>query len=466
MLFARITLHQAEEALRQGQLDRAWRLLRQPEVRLHPRSWELRLDAAAALAERGRERAGRGETAAAWADVGRAEELAAESIEARSLRDSLTRSGLADVRRLLEQGEPGQACQAADALRAQGVNTSEVAALEDVGRVWQEAREQAAKGEMALATAAAERAVRLCRGANLEANLAVPEALDGFVRQVNEHREALLGLVGRLHEAVAAARWRDILDLTDRVLALAPEHAEARRARAMAWKAVEPKTVVLAQAGGAGRAATRALAEAQQAPTGPSLRLLLWVDGVGGYLVCLGSRVTFGQGTMDGGVDVPLLADVSRLHAAVTRDAEGYVFEAIRPSQVNGQAVERALLRPGDRVTLGPACQFVFRQPAPVSASARLDLVSGHRLAASVDGVLLMAETLVIGPGPQAHVEAPDMRLAVVLHRYKDGLAVRCAGKFAVNGQEVHERSVVEPGARVVGEDFSLALEAVENRSV
>src|SRR5262249_58334744 len=42
-------------------------------------------------------------------------------------------------------------------------------------------------------------------------------------------------------------------------------------------------------------------------------RFLLWVDGVGGYLVCLSNRVTFGQATGDAPVDVPLFADVSRL---------------------------------------------------------------------------------------------------------------------------------------------------------
>src|SRR5262249_55615739 len=57
-------------------------------------------------------------------------------------------------------------------------------------------------------------------------------------------------------------------------------------------------------------------------------RFLLWVDGVGGYLVCLSHRVTFGQATSDGPIDVPLFADVSRLHAEITRDGEGYVVES------------------------------------------------------------------------------------------------------------------------------------------
>src|SRR5262249_5384800 len=86
-------------------------------------------------------------------------------------------------------------------------------------------------------------------------------------------------------------------------------------------------------------------------------RFFLWIDGVGGYLVCQGNRLTFGQAGLDARVDVPLVADVSRLHATVSRDAEGYLLEAVRPIQVNGATVTRALLQAGDRVTLGATCQ-------------------------------------------------------------------------------------------------------------
>ena len=74
----------------------------------------------------------------------------------------------------------------------------------------------------------------------------------------------------------------------------------------------------------------------------------------------------------------------------------------------------------------------------PVSASAVLEIVSGHRLPRSVDGVLLMAETLILGPGPQAHVTMPDLKQPVILFRHKDGLGLRHAGPLTVNGQRVH----------------------------
>ena len=65
----------------------------------------------------------------------------------------------------------------------------------------------------------------------------------------------------------------------------------------------------------------------------PPSQYLLWVDGVGGYHVCLGHRVTLGQAGLDAAADIPILADVSRHHATIQRDPEGYFLEAVRKVQ-------------------------------------------------------------------------------------------------------------------------------------
>jgi hypothetical protein len=114
-------------------------------------------------------------------------------------------------------------------------------------------------------------------------------------------------------------------------------------------------------------------------------------------------------------------------------------------------------------VTLGTSCQFQFRQPVPVSASAVLGLVSGHRLRVAVNAIVLMADTIVLGPGPQAHVIMPDLQRPVVLYRHKDGLGLNCPGDISINGSPCKERGLIEPGATVSGEDFSLGLELVSS---
>jgi hypothetical protein len=188
-------------------------------------------------------------------------------------------------------------------------------------------------------------------------------------------------------------------------------------------------------------------------------RLLLWIDGVGGYLVCLGNRVSLGRPQHGTSVDVPLLADISRLHAELTRDAEGYVIEAHRPVWLNDRPLDRGLLRDKDRITLGSSCRLEFRLPVPLSNSARLEILGSHRLALAVDAVLLMADTLVLGPGSLSHVQVPEQKRQVVLCRCKEGIGVRYAGVFRVNEKAYTNRADVKLPATVCTDEVVFSLE-------
>jgi hypothetical protein len=191
-------------------------------------------------------------------------------------------------------------------------------------------------------------------------------------------------------------------------------------------------------------------------------RHLLWIDGVGGFLVCPAPRVTLGHASARPTPDIPLLADVSRMHAVLQRDQEGYALEAFRKAQVNGRDAERATLRSGDRITLGGSCQMVFVQPLPVSASARLDIVSGHRLTFPVSAVLLMAETLVFSGGTRGHVSVPELVKPIILFRHKEGLAVRYDGAMNVDGHAYTEQAPLEVGRTVTMGEVSLTMEAIK----
>jgi hypothetical protein len=194
-------------------------------------------------------------------------------------------------------------------------------------------------------------------------------------------------------------------------------------------------------------------------------RFLLWVDGVGGYLVCLSNRVTFGQATGETPIDVPLFADVSRLHAEVSRDGEGYVLESSKSVLVNGKEAARAVLAAGDRVTLGGTCQFLFHKPVNVSSTARLELTSGHRLPVAVDGVILMGNELMLGPGPHAHVVIPALAAPVLIYRSKDGLGVRVPEiPFRIDDRPCTDRAPLPLPAVVTADGFTFAVEAVASR--
>jgi hypothetical protein len=449
--FAWLTLRQARDALATGRLEEAQRLLGQSAVQGHRRAGPLLGQLAKGFVERGERRLRNDDSEGGWRDLILAEHFQPADKGAERLRQALIRLGLAEVRALFQAGDLRRADDAVARLRERGVRSPELQVLEDAVKGWLKARELADRGEFALALEQVERLGRLIFGP--------VRPLEEFTAVLEKRRQHFGGMLVGLHEAADAGRWREVVEKAEQVLAMAPQHAEARKARTRAWKAIEPVTVPLRPpehaANGNGEPSRRG-----EAPT----RFFLWIDGVGGYLVCLGSRLVFGQAIFDGQVDVPLVADVSRLHATLARDSEGYVLEAVRPVQVNGQVATRALLRPGDRVTLGTSCQFQFLQPVPVSASARLDLVSGHRLSVAVDAVLLMADTLVLDGEAQAHINVPDLKHPLILYRHKDGLGVRHAGRLSVNGARVSERALLPSQAIVQGEDIAFALEPVGMR--
>ncbi|MFL5342731.1 MAG: FHA domain-containing protein [Gemmataceae bacterium] len=443
-----LTLRQAREAIATGRLEEANRLLGQPSVRGHKKAFALQKQVVNGFIERAERHLRTDAVPQAWEDLRLAEVLAPTDPVVEKFRKKLLSLGLAEIKAALEVGRPGRAAETVARLRDRGVRPAEVEPYDEIARRWLLARESADAGEFGVAVHAVDRISRL---------LPPPTTgLDDFRLQLEERHASFQKCILELHAAAADRRWREVVQLAGQVLAAAPQSAEARKARADAWKAIEPDTTL---PGDRPPSAAEIELPVTDSRGGGPRRLMLWIDGVGGYLICLSNRVTFGQATGDAPVDVPLLADVSRMHATLSRDTEGYIIEAARPVLVNGKPQTKTSLLPGDRVTLGSSCQFLFQQPVPVSASARLELVSGHKLPYSVSGVLLMADSLVLGPGEQVHVPLPDRRENLVLFRHKDGVGLRCPGDFHVDGQRCKDRGVLGLHASATGSDFSLALE-------
>ena len=118
----------------------------------------------------------------------------------------------------------------------------------------------------------------------------------------------------------------------------------------------EAEGIVWLNAGGTGPAASpvvrgarpatrlpaRPLARAEAA--GPKGRFLLWVDAVGGYLVCLDDRIILGRAGPDSPADVPLMGDLSRNHATLIRERRQ--LRAPGPSRRRSSTASRWPTRP------------------------------------------------------------------------------------------------------------------------
>ena len=84
-------------------------------------------------------------------------------------------------------------------------------------------------------------------------------------------------------------------------------------------------------------------------------RLMLWIDGVGAYLLCLGRRVSIGGPAIDDNpAEIALLANLSRRHATFVRNGEGYLLESHAPTRVAGRTItERTYLNDGYDLEFG-----------------------------------------------------------------------------------------------------------------
>src|SRR5207253_383377 len=132
--FAWLALRQAQEALKNGRLEEAQRLLCQPGAHGHKRSWELLQQVARGFVERGEKHLSHDLITAAWNDLVAAEEMGAADGTAFRLRQTLSRRGLDEVRTLLEAGEAGRALEMIGQLRHRSVQQSELPILEEAAK--------------------------------------------------------------------------------------------------------------------------------------------------------------------------------------------------------------------------------------------------------------------------------------------------------------------------------------------
>ena len=488
----RVAMKQAEDAAQAGRIDEALALASRPDV-VDARSMvRLRDRLALDLVARAARRAAADDLDGAIDDLGRAEGLCVAPDVLATARLALADRVAAEVRADLEAGEPGRAIERVDDLARRKITGPALRRGRELAEIWRAALDEARRGEFARSLEGIHRADRL-------ASDSVRPGLASARSEVEARRAAAAPLVERLYAALAGRQWAETLGVAEAVIELVPDHPAARQARARAWQqiaAIAPSSTSLptlsggrsvAASFGVGPQSAAGPAEAPMieaatppasppptilkmvppaaapTPAGPSGRFLLWVDAVGGYLVSLDDAVVLGRAGLESTADVAILGDLSRRHAVVTRDADGsgYRIQAVQATFVNGKAVAEAPLNDGDVIRLGSTVELEFRRPSPFSATARLRIVSRHRFPLAVDGVILMAETCIIGSNRQAHIAASGLDGPVVLYRQGAGLCCRGPGTFEVDGTSGSGRAPIGTKSRVLGDGFSFSLEPI-----
>jgi hypothetical protein len=159
---------------------------------------------------------------------------------------------------------------------------------------------------------------------------------------------------------------------------------------------------------------------------------------------------------------VAIRGDLSRKHAVIHRRGEAYTIEPFALVQVNGRRIrDCTLLSDGAEIMLGENVRLRFRQPHPLSATARLEFLSRHRTQPYSDAVLLMAESCVLGPEERNHVVCRDWRQDLVLYQQGEGLCCRTSQQVQIDGRLCDGQAPVEWNSQIVGDTFSVTMEEV-----
>lgn len=199
-------------------------------------------------------------------------------------------------------------------------------------------------------------------------------------------------------------------------------------------------------------------------PSPVAARYHLWVDGVGGYLLCLQDRVTIG-GPADPGkqADVTLLANLSRKHATFVRSGEGYILEPHGTTFVgHRQIIEPTPLTGDYAVRLGSNVELAFRLPSVLSGTSVLEFASDHRPVYSVDAVIMMEDNCLMGPGRDHHVLCDGWSETVVLFRRNGEFWCKSRNPVSVAGKAARDGGPIRPGDVVSsGSDVRFRLEEV-----
>jgi hypothetical protein len=209
-------------------------------------------------------------------------------------------------------------------------------------------------------------------------------------------------------------------------------------------------------------------------------RWLLWIDGVGGYLLLPGDDWAIGGPTAAGDSEICIQGDLSRREACLRRQDANYVLQPLGTVMLGGRRMNRpATLRDGDVITLGTGVSdsrttsnpvyagqagrgvnLEFTKPHPLSSSAKLTLDGRHKTCPRSDGVILLADTCILGPNRNCHIATPLADCETVLLFRDGGWFCRGGGEFAVAGKPVSGRVPVPLGAQVQSGGLSFSLEA------
>lgn len=445
----RMRLQEATKAVDCDRIEEALRLVEDHQLVQYGPGKELASKIAAKLLGRASARITQGDRGGAGIDLEEARRLQGETEAWLAARGALVDQTIAEARIRLAAGDPQASARLVD----------DAARIHPASTLVQRWRQVLGKVE------SARRSEEFGRFGEAESQLHAAVALEPQWEWLRDYRTRLRErgmtldlLLEKLERQKNDLAWTEALHTAQQVAAISPEHPAVRETRQRASAADSPVNVP----------PTHYWPHAKRSPSVGSPmtsngRLRLWIDGVGGYLICPQNRVTIGRGGPHSQADIALAAELSRQHAAIERRKDAYFLIAEHETLLNNKPVaDEALLNDGDEITLGRSVRCEFERPHPWSMSARVNWLTRHRPQMAPDGVLLLADSIVLGRSSQSHVIVPHLPDEMILFVQGDQLMLRSKTSFNVDGRRCEGRVAVPFGSQITSDAISMMIEPDE----
>lgn len=467
----------ASRALIEGDLDVAMEHISQDRFQSSFQGRRLSRRLTAALMQRAENAMSLGNLALAWKDLTTATRFAVpkdEDLVSRQM-NQLVELTIEAADSLLISAKTTHALQLIDQLSRRKIMDWRADRIRDVADCLQSAEDLAAKGKFPDAIE------RLEQANNLQPNLPFAESRLAVCRQ----REIQMKeLTAELQSIALKCRWADVNQCCRKILTIAPKHQIALDAQRHCATQMQRKTSAgirvtsvpdrsrVSESNSFFQVGSVSAAMGQETVWGASAEtvsdsattgtFVLWVDGVGGYLVCTNAINTVGQASPGASISIPIVGDLRRRHARIETLAGQHLLHPLGDVSVGGIPVESPVeIKHQQIIELEGGVRLKYLQSHPLSKSARLDCISRHRTQPWSDSILLASQSIILGPNRDNHVFCPTWRSDLIIFRRNENWFCRTNEPIEIDGLPVGTEGPIQFDSRIVGDEFSLTLEAV-----
>jgi hypothetical protein len=276
-------------------------------------------------------------------------------------------------------------------------------------------------------------------------------------------------LTAVLQEKTIQHEWQDVNLCCQKILAIAPKFKLALDAQRHSMMQIQRKTssgARLTQVPPKDDPFFRIEDESSQSierAQAAANTFVMWIDGVGGFLVCTSPRNIIGQAIPNTEISIPILGDLRRRHARIETINGQHLLQFLGIDRVEGHAVDEPLaMRNGQTINLDGGVKLKYSQTHPLSTPARLDFVSRHRTQPWSDAILLAGQSIILGPNPNNHIYCPRWQEDLILFRRNNEWFCRSKTPIEIDGVALDanvSEGAITFNSSISRDDFSVSLE-------